>query len=108
MSTLAEKIAVMQAHADGKVIQFRGSSCHGPHVWTDVLQPLWAWNSRDYRVKPKRKSPRVKTERTSPRAFRIGFDSGGSTTGLQYHGRPMRVSSRPTCESAMFVEIIDQ
>jgi len=99
MSTLAEKVAVMQAHGEGKAIQFK-DIVHGPAVWNDVGRPAWNWAQNEYRVK---------TERTSPRAFRIGFDSGGSTTGLQYHdGRPMRVSSRPTCESSLFVEKIDE
>lgn len=49
MSTLAEKIAVMQAAADGKDIEYRNISAG---LWAPASTPQWNWTSKDYRVKP--------------------------------------------------------
>lgn len=49
MKTLQEKIAVMQAAADGKEIQFRRYS---NLTWIDTV-PEWDWYTYDYRVKPR-------------------------------------------------------
>jgi len=52
MSTLEEKIAVMQAHAKGKSIQCLYHADRVKSLWMDVPQPSWNWSSFDYRVKP--------------------------------------------------------
>lgn len=49
MTTVAEKIAVMQASLDGAPIQYRGCT---DHAWRDTGLPVWAWEGGDYRVKP--------------------------------------------------------
>ena len=46
--TIEEKIAVMQAHADGKAIEIH----RGSGIWEEIGQPTWNWSSTDYRVKP--------------------------------------------------------
>lgn len=52
-STTAGKIAVMQAFADGKVIQY---SVDGRPQWQDIEiefgPPVWDWGLLDYRIKP--------------------------------------------------------
>lgn len=48
MTTLQEKIAVMQAFADGKAIE---CSPFGPADWAPVSSPAWNWDEYDYRVK---------------------------------------------------------
>lgn len=59
MSTLQEKIAVMQAAAEGKAIQVkvRGLSCCG---WSDTDCPGWDWYMCDYRVKKEKKTIEVR------------------------------------------------
>ena len=47
-STTAGKIQVMQAHADGKIIQVRVDRAGG---WVEK-EPRWNWTSIDYRIKP--------------------------------------------------------
>lgn len=47
MSTLQEKIAVMQAHADGKKIEVT----YDGEKWVDSRSPAWNWARADYRVK---------------------------------------------------------
>ena len=56
MKTIQEKIAVMQAADDGKMIQFMDSNAQ---CWVNVEFPkdlCWNWEENDYRVKPKPKS----------------------------------------------------
>ncbi len=49
MSTLQEKIAVMQAYADGKNIEM----CPvGGTLWREVPHPEWDWSIWEYRVAP--------------------------------------------------------
>lgn len=44
-----EKIAVMQASLDGKVIQVRD---HRAPEWCEAYKPLWNWADFEYRVAP--------------------------------------------------------
>jgi hypothetical protein len=48
VKTLEERIAVMQAAADGKAIECRG--CTGK-VYCETHYPAWNWSEYDYRVK---------------------------------------------------------
>lgn len=48
MSTLVEKIIVMQAAADGKKIQVKKK---GAKDWLICDFPFWEWYQRDYRIK---------------------------------------------------------
>lgn len=48
MKTIQEKIAVMQAFADGKVVESRAND---EDEWGVVTGPIWDWRTRDYRVK---------------------------------------------------------
>ena len=52
MKTLQEKIAVMQAAAEGKQIQSMIPDCSN---WVDTNNPSWDWSTFDYRVKPEQK-----------------------------------------------------
>jgi hypothetical protein len=47
LSTTQEKIAVMQAHADGKQIECR---FFGGDTWRATTKPSWDWSSWEYRV----------------------------------------------------------
>lgn len=49
MSTIQEKIAVMQAYADGKEIQVR---VIGYGEWVRSVEPTWSWGGCEYRIKP--------------------------------------------------------
>jgi hypothetical protein len=48
MKTLQEKIAVMQAFADGKKIEICDS---GVSNWRGSINPTWNWDLCNYRVK---------------------------------------------------------
>lgn len=52
MKTIKEMIAVMQAFADGKKIEFRASP---GDAWKEVNFPSWNWNRLTYRIKPEPK-----------------------------------------------------
>ena len=49
MKTTAEMIAVMQAHVDGKKIEYYSNDYS---KWKGIPYPLWDWVTTDYRVKP--------------------------------------------------------
>lgn len=53
MDTTREKIAVMQAFENGKVIEFKYS---GNYSWTDYRKTEgecgWCWDECSYRIKP--------------------------------------------------------
>lgn len=52
MKTTEEKIAVMQAYADGKKIEFhRYDDIVWKDVWCEVKTPIWDWVLYDYRIK---------------------------------------------------------
>jgi len=51
MSTLQEKIAVMQAFAEGENVEYRGIYSTDDYEWQDMPTPSWDWNSFEYRVK---------------------------------------------------------
>lgn len=50
MKAIKEKIAVMQAYADGKEIEACNSKSTGYYL---CIEPHWDWSSWDYRIKPK-------------------------------------------------------
>lgn len=47
-SETQEKIEVMQAFTQGRVIEYRGNS---QEDWDDCPVPLWDWRSYEYRIK---------------------------------------------------------
>lgn len=49
MKTIQEKIAIMQAFAEGKTIQ-----CKYIDNWVDIPHPRWNWDYFDYRVKERK------------------------------------------------------
>lgn len=51
MKTTEEKIAVMQAYAEGKTIQERYLN----REWVDSQSPVWDWTMYSYRVKQESK-----------------------------------------------------
>lgn len=56
MKTTQEKIAIMQAFADGKEIEITPNSHEG--IWTLCKEPNWDWPMYDYRVKEEPKEPK--------------------------------------------------
>lgn len=50
MKTTKEMIAVMQAFADGKEIEF-SPNFYTDKIWKDTSNPTWEWHQFDYRVK---------------------------------------------------------
>ncbi len=51
MKTIQEQIAIMQAFADGKTIEYRNAL----ERWEPIKDPLWNWTNFDYRIKPEPK-----------------------------------------------------
>jgi hypothetical protein len=49
MKTTKEMIAVMQAHCDGKQIEYTQNN---EDNWVMVCEPSWNWKGSKYRVKP--------------------------------------------------------
>lgn len=48
--TTEQMIEVMQAYLAGKKIEYRLKN--GSTFWTDISNPIWAWDASDYRIKP--------------------------------------------------------
>ncbi len=48
--TIVQQIAVMQAFANGKLIEF-GNIDMNPESYIDINKPTWDWSHYDYRVK---------------------------------------------------------
>lgn len=46
------KIAVMQAFADGKAVQFIHKTSQYQSPWIDAEDPSWSWQTYNYRIKP--------------------------------------------------------
>lgn len=42
-------IAIMQAYADGKHLEFFDKT---NNEWVEIIHPLWNWHENDYRIKP--------------------------------------------------------
>lgn len=76
MSTTAEKIAVMQAHEAGEVIEYANS---GKSDWEEIIHPAWDWASFDYRIKPR--EPRVIWVNEYEGGGYLVFESESSATG---------------------------
>lgn len=51
MKTLKEQIQIMQAFAEGQLVQFKVIG-DDDSEWADISQPSWSWGTCDYRVKP--------------------------------------------------------
>lgn len=49
MKTVKEMIAVMQAYLDGRKIEAKPNS---EKYWNDVGNPVWDWQTYDYRIAP--------------------------------------------------------
>lgn len=47
-----QSIAIMQAYADGKHIEFFDKT---NNEWVEIIHPLWNWHENDYRIKPEPK-----------------------------------------------------
>lgn len=56
-----EMIAVLEAHMQGKAIQFRS----GEADWKDVAKPAWNFLEYEYRIKPERAAPIIRYLRIS-------------------------------------------
>lgn len=50
MTTLQEKIAIMQAFADGKAIEYTAKEVSAFSDWEPVAAPRWDWPRVEYRV----------------------------------------------------------
>jgi hypothetical protein len=56
MMTHDEMIAVIQAHKDGKKLEFRDQRFTKFKEWVQCLEPHWNFKDCDYRIKPE---PRI-------------------------------------------------
>ena len=50
MSTLKEKIEIMQRFEDGETVEWHRRGAIDP-MWKEVTDPAWDWASNEYRVK---------------------------------------------------------
>lgn len=81
-STTAGKIAVMQAFADGKIVQFKNSAACGWDSLEPGDQPMWCWNECDYRIKPQtveeaaKHQDRVFKNDAERSEYQLGFVTG--------------------------------
>lgn len=58
-STLAGKIAVMQAALEGRAIDSRTKGC-GLYAWLPCRRPSWNWSELDFRIAPPPPTPRYR------------------------------------------------
>lgn len=90
MKTTAEKIAVMQAHEDGKKVQMLLAG-----GWSTIDGPVWNWEARDYRIKPE------------PREFRVGLDENGRVHSIEGDGSWAGILSTPAETFIKVREVIE-
>jgi len=84
MKTLEEKIAVMQAFADGKKIEFLNVNGE----WTPASKPTWDWGTYDYRVKHE------------PRVIWVNEYLGTTSCGIAYSNELVAKEASITCTRA--------
>lgn len=82
MKTIEEKIAVMQAYADGKTIECYGYSYL--NNWTEVENPRWDWWNYDYRVKQEPKKPKYRPYKDAEECFKDVIKHGGWIKDTKY------------------------
>lgn len=75
MSTLTEKIAVMQAFDSGISIEFRNKRFIGYDRWEYVKNPVWNWEQCEYRIVFKK--PSIDWSHVSPDYKYLAIDSDG-------------------------------
>lgn len=90
MKTIQEKIAVMQAFAEGKEIEVQ---VEGGSEWVEATNPEWNWMIFDYRVKEEISAPRswvefCKKNDTVVAEFYFGSDSVVRKIDKQIYRRP--------------------
>jgi len=73
MKPTKEMIEVMQAALDGKTVQVRKNAVGNWGDWFNSSQPVWDWDTQDYRVKPQ-----------EPRRIVTYFHDGGFRPGLAF------------------------
>lgn len=98
MSTLDEKLAVMQAAKDGKTIEFKRKLTNSG--WAVIVAPGWDWQSFEYRVK------------REPRTFYIN-EYPDNEYGVIGYAYPTKESARmdagvpPARRAVKYVEVLE-
>lgn len=77
MTTIQEKIAVMQAFADGKRIESRVISLTKSLTWYHISSPSWDWSEKEYRIAPAKKSS-INWDHVHPDFKYMAMDSRGN------------------------------
>ena len=94
-----EMIQVIQAHKEGKQLQYRGKHSH----WADIIDPpAWAFHAYDYRVKPE---PRVVWINEYPRTV-LG-DTRLSTTAHPSKESAAFDASSSVIATRKFIEVLE-
>ena len=78
MLTTAEKIAIMQAQADGHAIECKYKSIVGVPDWEPAPHPLRNWDDFDYRVKIDR--PTIDWSHVRPDLCWLAIDADGESS----------------------------
>ncbi len=72
MTTLQEKIAVMQAFAVGKAIEYIPREVNAFSVWQPTATPQWDWYRVEYRVAKTKHVVYASLSLAQIRAWRLG------------------------------------
>lgn len=98
-----EMIAVIQAHKEGKTVQYRVTAHWGSGKWRDLVgNPQWNFGSNEYRIKPEPRQPRVIYVNEYPRD---GDSWGGAYSdrdAAEYQAGSRCIATRK------FIEVIEE
>jgi len=78
-TSVAEKIAVMQAYLDGKPIEV---SCTDTYNFTLTNTPVWDWSFFTYRVRPQK--PSINWDHVAKEYKYLAVDANGRTHLFRY------------------------
>lgn len=103
MKTTEEKIAIMQAYAEGKKIEYKVNG-HDEYwaQWVIQEEPQWDWGWYDYRIKPE---PHYRPYANAEECFKDVLKHGGwikNTSGQYIHILAVGESAMAYAENISF------
>lgn len=81
MKTTKEKIDIMQAYEDGRIIEYRIlNEINGEfRIWDLSDDPIWNWSDFEYRIKEEHKGGELMTERQLAELLAKGYGEVAQT-----------------------------
>ncbi|MBQ0076815.1 MAG: hypothetical protein KBS69_06765 [Bacteroidales bacterium] len=70
-------IAVITAHKEGKLIEFKRIDGGYPHHWTRCDDPVWNFGVCEYRVRPEEPKPTYRPYKDAEECFKDALKHGG-------------------------------